>query len=323
MNPVQETRERKELKYARPRSAMRVRGEGSLFGRDFFPLLRKAKGEGPIFFFLAWCLAGIVFGIAGWMGPFAASLQETASPRFFQVILIVSITLFLLGLRALEVLLIRVRAAGSWKRWKADRKQPWVGDHPWRPAGMAPDPSDEASVIGRLTYFGVLAASHLAALALDDGLVWAIVLLFDALGVWILMDSLRRIWRQLRHPQPKMRWMTLPAFRGDRLLGVFTCNPPLRVQGPVRGTLRLIQEEGDDPFDGSAFRLYEQVREFPVVGDVLQELPVTFDIPSDLPGTALARKEATYWQVVLNAPVAGPNFETIFLAPIYERPRTG
>jgi hypothetical protein len=321
MNPVQETRERKELKFARPRSAVRVRGEGGLFGRDFFPLLRKAKGEGPLFFFLAWCLAGVVFGIAGWVGPYSKSLQETASPRFFQIVLIVSAALFLLGLRGLEVLLIRVRAAGSWKRWKANRRRPWVGDHPWRPAGMAPDPSDEASVIGRVTYFGVLAASNLAALALDDKLVWAIVLAFDALGVWILVDSLRRIWRRLRHPQPRMRWMTLPAFLGDRLLGVFTCTPPLRVQGPVRATLRLVKEEEDDPFDGSSFSLYEQVREFSPVGEMLQELPVTFDIPSDLPGTVLSRKRAVYWQVLLKAPVAGPDFETVFLAPVYERPR--
>ena len=318
MKTVQKPRERKPLKNARPRSQMRVPGEGRLFGRDFFLLLRKAD-EGPYFFFLAWCLAGILFGMAGWVGPYAKSLQETASLRFFQAVLVASFALFLLGLRALEVFLIRVRAAGSWNRWRANRKRPWVGDHPWRPEAMNPDVSNEASVIGRITYFGVLAACHWAALALDDKLVWAIVLAFDVLGLVILWDSLRRIWRLLRHPRPKMRWVTFPAIIGNRLLGVFTCSP-LPVQGPVRATLRVIQEEGDGPYDESSYILYEQAQEIETVGGVLQELPISFDLPTDFPGTVLSRRNATYWQVLVRAPVAGPDFETVFLAPVYEGP---
>jgi hypothetical protein len=67
------------------------------------------------------------------------------------------------------------------------------------------------------------------------------------------------------------------------------------------------------------FVIYQQTREIDAGGDVLREMPVSFDIPPDLPGTDLNRGDATYWQVFLQVPVTGPDFETVFLAPVYGR----
>jgi hypothetical protein len=67
------------------------------------------------------------------------------------------------------------------------------------------------------------------------------------------------------------------------------------------------------------FVIYQQICEIDGSGDVLCEMPVSFDIPADLPGTHLNRAQATYWQVFLQVPVTGPDFETAFLAPVYER----
>jgi hypothetical protein len=52
----------------------------------------------------------------------------------------------------------------------------------------------------------------------------------------------------------------------------------------------------------------------------MKELPLSFELPADLPGTDLNRDDATYWQVALRIPVVGPDVETVFLAPVYARP---
>jgi hypothetical protein len=135
-----------------------------------------------------------------------------------------------------------------------------------------------------------------------------------------LLDALRKAWQAMRHGRPRMRWTTFPAFLGDRLEGVFQIRPALRPNGPVKATLRCVEDAGGgEPEAMEAFAIYQQVREIDAGGDVLRELPVSFQIPPDLPGTDLNRAQATYWQVFLQVPVTGPDFETVFLAPVYER----
>jgi hypothetical protein len=55
----------------------------------------------------------------------------------------------------------------------------------------------------------------------------------------------------------------------------------------------------------------------------LDYLDFGFDVPSDLLGTKLATQEAVYWQVQAIVPVAGPDLETVFLAPVYRRTQGG
>jgi hypothetical protein len=65
--------------------------------------------------------------------------------------------------------------------------------------------------------------------------------------------------------------------------------------------------------------LYQQISEINIAEDKLRELPLSFALPPDLPGTDLGPDEATYWQVALRIPVVGPDFQTVFLAPVYAR----
>lgn len=204
-----------------------------------------------------------------------------------------------------------------WPEW--DRKLPWTADHPWRPEGMPPDYSAPGSggVLGRVAALLLFGLFNLVFLEPSPWGLRAIVLFFDLFGALILWDTLHKMWQALRHPRPVMRWTTFPAFLGGRLEGVFAVRRALRVRGPVRATLRCVQDAGMG-MQQEAFSLYEQIREIPPAGDRLKELPVAFDLPSDLPGTDLGRSDAVYWQVVLQIPVAGPDFETVFLAPVYE-----
>jgi hypothetical protein len=78
------------------------------------------------------------------------------------------------------------------------------------------------------------------------------------------------------------------------------------------------QGSSEDVSSIEPFTVYEQKLEIPASGKI-GELPLGFDVPPDLPGTRLGREEAIYWQVALQIPIAGPDFETVFLAPIYER----
>ena len=87
-----------------------------------------------------------------------------------------------------------------------------------------------------------------------------------------------------------------------------------RARRPVKVALRCVEDAGgDQPGALEPFAIYQQIREIDA-GGVLRELPVSFHVPSDLPGTHLSRARATYWQVFLQVPVAGPDFETVFLA---------
>jgi len=151
----------------------------------------------------------------------------------------------------------------------------------------------------------------------------AIIVVFDLFALLIVYDSVRQIVQWLRHVRASMRWTTLPAFLGGQLQGTLLLQPGLRVNGPIRATLRCVQdEEGPpDPESGISqvepFVVYEQTRMIPPGDEKLRELPLSFDIPRDLPDTRLQKREAVYWQVAIEVPLLGPDFETVFLAPVY------
>jgi hypothetical protein len=314
MMPIQESRERKRL-YAPPRSALRT-GQGSAFGPGFWSRLSKS-GAAPLLVFIIVGAGIFLFGLAGTVGPWKEGLQANGDPRFFLVMMAFGTVFLLVSLRMMQIHLTQAQSAE--RRKPVDPRQPWAGDHPWQPQGMAPDYGKEGagSALGRIAFFGVMGLFNLVFLSPSPWLLRGIVLLFDLFGLLILWDSLHKIWQFLRHPRPKMRWTTFPAFLGGRLEGVFLVRPAMRVRGPVKATLRCVEDGGSTP-SSEAFVIYEQTQEVPPGGDRLAELPIAFDIPTDLPGTDLARYDPTYWQVMLILPVTGPDFETVFLAPVYE-----
>lgn len=318
MTVLQESRSRSRL-YAPPRSAVPVPGESSVFSRGLLSRFRESEAGCFLLVFLAIGLAIFSFGALGTWGPYVESLRGSNDPRSFLGIMAFGAVFFLISLRMLQIQLTGAKGKERWKRPDWDRKLPWTADYPWRPQGMPPDYSAPGSglVLGRvaiLSFFGLL---NMVFLSPSPWTARAIILFFDLFGALILLDSLHKMWQSLRHPRPSMRWTTFPAFLGGRLEGVFAVRWALRVQGPVRATLRCVQDAGSGG-DREPFSIYEQVQEIPPAGTRLKELPVAFEVPPDLPGTDLGRPDATYWQVLVQIPVAGPNFETVFLAPVYE-----
>ena len=316
---VQESRERSRL-YAPPRAALRVAGEGSTFGRGFLRMMRESQGGGcMLLFFIAVGTGIFLFGAAGTWGPYKDGLRANGDPRFFLAMMAFGTVFSLVALRMLQIVLNSARQEGR-GRSRGNRKRPWESDHPWRPEGQGPDYAGNSGgfLLGLIAFLGLLGLFNMVFLSPSPWLLRGIVLFFDLFGLLLLLDALRKAWQALRHGRPRMRWTTFPAFLGDRLEAVFLIRPALRPRGPVKATLRCIEDAGG----GEAlepFVIYQQIREIDGGGDVLRELPVAFDIPPDLPGTRLDRAQATYWQVFLQVPVTGPDFETVFLAPVYAR----
>jgi hypothetical protein len=120
-----------------------------------------------------------------------------------------------------------------------------------------------------------------------------------------------------------MRWTTFPAFLGGRLEGTLLVRPAQYVFSALQVRLRCVQDERNErhPEDAGLepHVIYEQSFEAVPPGETLTELPLSFQLPEDLPGTHLDRAEATYWQVAVRIPVTGPDIEAVFLAPVYER----
>lgn len=167
------------------------------------------------------------------------------------------------------------------------------------------------------------------ALAAPSWVARIVILAFDLLGLLILYDTLHKLAQWLRFRHPVVTWTTFPAFLGDRLEGRISFARPVRATGPPKVTLRCVGDEGVVGGSGEhqsmqlrPFALYQETREAPRIvdpGEPLDYVDFGFDIPGDLPGTDLLKERATYWQVCLNVPIAGPNFETVFLAPVYRR----
>jgi len=321
--PVQESRERQRL-YAPPRLALAAVDEPSAFGRGFWRRLRESGAGCFLLVFIAIGLALALFGVAGTVGPWRDSLRENGDPRFFLAAMAFGAIFMLVAFRMLQVVLTGTQNAARRKQRPVSHKRPWTTDHPWKPEGMGPDYGGQAggSILGRVAFFALIGLFNVA-FGSPSILLKFIVIVFDLLGLLILYDSLRALVQAARRVRPSMRWITFPAFTGERLEGVLTVRPALRAQGPVLATLRCVRDEqgGESSSEGVSlepFAVYEQKLEIPASGKI-GELPLGFDVPPDLPGTNLGRQEAIYWQVALQIPIAGPDFETVFLAPVYER----
>ncbi|HVR96812.1 MAG TPA: hypothetical protein VMW27_09370 [Thermoanaerobaculia bacterium] len=323
---VRETRGHDRL-MAPPRSAVPIPGQGSAFGPGFFQRLRSSGGGCFLIFFMMIGLSLGLFGVAGTFGPYRDTLRESGDPRFFLAAMGFGLVFFLMPLRMLQIELTGGDHVARRRRANSKGSAPWKVDYPWRPEGMDPDylnPGGSAlGVVAFLCFVGLFNIAWAS-----DSLLFRVVIVFlDLLGLLILVDALLKLWQAVRHRRPRVRWTTFPAFLGGRLEGVVEFARPLAATGPVQVALRCVQDEEvvrEDPEDGhsstteEAFIVYTQTREVLAGEGRLRTLPLAFDVPSDVPGTDLGRKLPTYWQVTVQVPLTGPDFDAVFLAPVYK-----
>lgn len=259
-----------------------------------------------------------LLGLAGTVGPYEEGLRDNGEPRTFLGMMAFGAVFFLVALRMLQIALAgmgRPRPAGPGKT------EPWTWDHPWSREWMKPDYTGGGSgtILGRVALLALLGLFNLA-WGSESWALKGVVLLFDLFGLLILYDSLHKLTQWLRFRHPVVIWSTLPAFLGGRLAGRIAFARPVRASGSPCLTLRCVRDEGAEGQPLEPFSIYRDRREVPLPGSgPLDFLDFEFDVPRDLPGTDLAREKATYWQVVLDIPLAGPNLESVFLAPVYKQ----
>lgn len=325
MPVIKESSKRKSA-FAPPRSAMPVPGErASLSG--LVALLR-----GPGCFLLIFIGIGVglfLFGLAGTFGPYRDSLRENGDPRFFLAAMGMGTIFTLVALRMLQVAAAGSRHEDRRKKARVDPRQPWLADYPWQPQGMAPDGSTGIGgmVLGRVAFLSFIGFFNIA-LASGSWIFIIVIVILDLFGLLILYDSIQKVWQGLRFGRPRIAWQTFPAFTGSRLEAVLRPSRRLPATGPVRATLRCMKDEWSERSSGSSgqvqtvlepFIHYEQELEIPIPPGPLDEVRIEIEIPGDQPGTDLLQEEAVYWQLLVQVPVIGPDFETVFLAPVYRK----
>lgn len=321
-----ETRQRLS---APPRTEVRVPGQTAPFGPGFRRRLRDSETGCLLILVALFGLGLALYGLAGTAGPFRAALSEKSAPELFLVAMGFGAVFFLVPLRMLQVKLIAAEHKETRRRRRPSAAHPWTTDHPWRPEGMDPDYGADpgGAVLGYVAILSFIALFNLA-LGSASSLFRGVVLLFDAFGLLLVADALLKLWQAARRLGPRMRWLSFPAFLGGRLEAVFLLRRALLPRGPVLATLRCVRDEEvehEDSEDGSVSMvvrptvLYSRTLEVPAGDGPLGELPLAFDLPTDLPGTDLGRKLAIYWQVMIQVPVTGPDVDAVFLAPVYAR----
>lgn len=319
--PIPAVSREKERVIAPPRSAVPAPGAGPVFGRGFFRLFRES-GSGC--FFLVFLGAGsaiLLFGLAGTFGPYKEGLRENGDPRFFLAAMAFGTVFCLVSLRMMQIALTET---ANRSRKKGPKAEPWTWDHPWRQDWMAPDYSGGGSgtVLGRVAFLALIGMFNVAWFS-GSWIFRAVIILFDLLGLLILYDSFQKLYQWLRFRRPVVIWETLPAFLGSQLRGRVAFARGVRAAGSPRLTLRCVRDEWIESGTGKnrsnrlePQAIYRQTIEIPLSGS-LDAVDFAFDIPSDLPGTDFSLDEAVYWQVLVDIPLPGPNFETVFLAPVY------
>ena len=322
-SPDVSTVSREKVKLGIPPLASVLRpGEGSAFGRGF---LRRLIGLGPSALpYLALLAIGIgifLFGLAGTAGPYEEALQRSYSELTYRIVLGFGAVFFLLVLRALQVELNRRRGKPVRPDRKGAGKEPWTWDHPWSATWMPPvGRAADSSLLGRVTFFAVVALCN--ALWLTGMRFFHVfVTLLDLLALFILYRLLRKGVQSVRFRTPVVIWEEIPVHPGGHLQGRIAFPRDVRAMGPTRLTLRCVQEN-QAAQDLDVYAIYRETREVPLPGEPGEPLDVlgfSFRVPRDEPGNALLRKEPVYWQLVVNVPVAGPDFEAAFLAPVYSK----
>lgn len=319
--PETPTFSRERMKIRVPmRSSIATPDKGSVFGRGF--LLRFVDlGGGALIFMALLSATGAVFlfGLLGTIGFFAEE-QARYSPRIFPYAMGIGAVLFLLVLRALQVELNRRREGPPRRPRRKDKSEPWTWDYPWSTSWMLPDGEDvDSSILGKMSFLAFVAICNTLWYS-GEPFFYIFLTFLDLIALALLVATLRKVLQSLRFRRPVVIWQEIPVYLGGVLEGRIAFPRNVRPTGPAKLTLRCVVEKRGT-FDES-FAVYRQTKEIPLSGgssEPLDALSFSFKVPRSERGTDLLDRSATYWQVVAEVPVAGPDLEVAFLAPIYQK----
>ena len=235
----------------------------------------------------------------------------------------------LAGLFLLTMGLSGIRSAAAPPR--VSQKEPWKTDNAWDPSGARPDaPGRSVSgYLGAALFLLLIAAFNVMWTVKKDLSAWLIVTvvvgLFDLIGLLVIGSIVVAIFQRARAGVPRLSWTKFPFFTDGRFEARFTPGRTLHVTGPVRAILRCVEQTTEKDSQGRPelhpYAIYARSETIESPAGRLEPFEVSFEIPKSVPGTDLSKPESTYWLLEVRAPLAGPDFSTQFLIPVYERPR--
>ncbi len=305
-------RTREEV-YKRPRSG---KAPGRVFGPGFLARLREKQT-------LAWVLT-VFLGLGLWLLLIAFAgllgIDDLPEGRRSAIAALAWGSFFSLG--SLWLFRNALTRAETERRARLN-DLPWTWDYPWQPEWMAPDQRPWSGLIlGRLAVFALVAVLNL--IQWERGCAThSIVIGADILALLLLYDSVRKLLQWLRFRHPVVTWVSLPAFLGESLEGRISFARPVKPDSPVQLVLRCVNEDVRKDSAGEKRRYFfvytQTVNVHLEGGEPLDFLDFAFELPTDVHGTDFHANDPVYWQVVLKVPVAGPDLEATFMAPVYKK----
>jgi hypothetical protein len=252
---------------------------------------------------------------------------------------------------SLTIALAQLHQAGTQAVWARRRRDPapWISDYPWDQEGTAPDYAPEYVRIAGSVVLSAIAVAFIAAMTAAWVYVlarpsppplwgWLVIGIFDVVGILMVVGAAYAVVRRLllagRVGRVRVQWHTFPSCTGGTLRSTVVLQRPVEATGTIRATLRCVQDVVETHYVNhtrsgrvigtrtqetlTPHALYSETRRMAPDRNARSSFDIEFNVPSDLPGTGLVSREAIYWQIVLSAPLWGPDLDATFLAPVYE-----
>lgn len=110
-----------------------------------------------------------------------------------------------------------------------------------------------------------------------------------------------------------------PYYLGGELVGTFEGHPKLAHATRAEALLRAVEEYLIRSADGTSSQVMRALYEdrAPLTIDAGGMAHVRFPLPADGPETCLSDIPTRYWELVVRAEFPGPDYEGVFLVPVY------
>jgi hypothetical protein len=293
------------------------------------PLLVPGERASYLFGIGGGCLP-MLAGVAAWLLFWFGGDEPPTGMRKWGTLGFSSV-LFLMGLRfAMETFwppsrrLRRPDGAGP-----DSAPEPWGEGYPWQrempPYDAGTGPGKIVAAFVGLTAFLVVINFPLFDHQTDT-LLWALILFFDALLLFVLGAVLREVLGRLNTGSVRLHLDTYPATPGGHLRATLVSRRPLPLAKPVTAVLSCAEEvEGvtgpirDPDRTGRVEAFYTQEQTVQPPARRTQRLALDFPLPADLPATrvSLTAGPRRYWILELTLPLPGPDGHLFFLVPVY------
>jgi hypothetical protein len=214
----------------------------------------------------------------------------------------------------------------------------WLADYAWdRSVAMDDSPRQFRNSVAILLFLvGFLSPFNYFVFFDEDKISWLPAIgvgLFDLFALALLWQVVYLLIRLAKYGRSYLRFERFPFFLGETLGVKFVAPRGIGRFEKMTFALRCVQERIETSCSGRGrsiqmvrYQLYGDEYVFDKPGELpagAAELPISFNLPADTLGTALARNPPTYWELEVKAVTPGVDYGVTFLVPVYARSPNG